>query len=90
MYIAQLSSRTSNVLNALVSSEQIRFKQTSAMSTITGVVQEEVKFMLHAKSRRVSALTDVRPWPRDILALAVTMKLKSLVLVKKAGAFRLA
>jgi len=39
----QLSSRTSNVLNALVSSKQVRFKQTSDTVCTDGLVPDEIR-----------------------------------------------
>ena len=42
LYIAQLSSRTSNALNSLVSSEQIRFKQLSETVSTDGWVPDEI------------------------------------------------
>jgi len=39
----QLSSKTTNALNALVSSEQIRFKQTSETVCTDGRVPEEIR-----------------------------------------------
>ena len=43
MYIAQLSSGTSNTLNALVSSEQVRFKQTSETVCTDGRVPDKIR-----------------------------------------------
>jgi len=42
-YRARLSSRTSNALNALVLSEQVRFKQTSETVCTDGRVQDEIR-----------------------------------------------
>jgi len=43
MYRAQLSSRTCNALNALVSSEQVRFKQTSETVCTDGQVPDKIQ-----------------------------------------------
>ena len=41
--MARLSSRTSNALNALVSSKQIRLKQTSETVCTDGRVRDEIR-----------------------------------------------
>jgi len=61
IYRAQLSSRTSNALNALVSSEQIRFKQTSKTVCTDGRVTDKIVSRKDGQTTAVICINNKEP-----------------------------